>query len=703
MSDLQNNSSTTPLLAGGVFTGTLIRITDPKLSTVSISINTDASGTVECFFSQDSYSFANYGDSFPVGVGYFHKEVICKNQFFYLKYTNGSDAQTVFNLFTKLTLNNRDQNVSGGGGTGGDVNITGCEVTLPVSLITGFATETTLGAINTLLDDNISTGGVNVSLTALDGEKITNTVVFTKRGLDCNIINLPATQEVSGTVAISNTSFEISNLPATQEVSGTVAISNTSFEISNLPATQEVSGTVAFSNTAIEISNLPATQEVSGTVAFSNTAIEISNLPATQEVSGTVAFSNTAIEISNLPTTQAVSIADAVSVDINNVNSTVYDFTNDSSTITQADNRFEVDRIRPDSWSFSTIKSQGGSNCFFFSNSSGSPLNVQQYNIQYSDLESLYFVAGINKTNINSCPFMAIYSPSNTGFFTSRWIFTIKSGQKITQGQKILLYFGVDPVNFHTNLPHVELELNVIASQGSRLPEEIIYLMSINSASGLASGDIYFHLYNAGFILNDVKKTHNDYAFDSGINSKKDLVLSKLNIAGDSSSLAVAVSNVVSCGIANASFTTIGSNSCLNVNVGNIDVPVSNTALTFMSFKEVASATYGLEVVNKNVQQSTNYLFTESDLTITDETPSINVTTFRLMSIFGSSSHSGPGSHNIILEYSTNNNTWFDSPNVISTNSSGKFALDLKDFCVSYIRFRFQVEITDLNMNVCLK
>ena len=34
MSDLQNNSSTTPLLAGGVFTGTLIRITDPKLSTV---------------------------------------------------------------------------------------------------------------------------------------------------------------------------------------------------------------------------------------------------------------------------------------------------------------------------------------------------------------------------------------------------------------------------------------------------------------------------------------------------------------------------------------------------------------------------------------------------------------------------------------------------------------------------------------------
>jgi hypothetical protein len=247
--------------------------------------------------------------------------------------------------------------------------------------------------------------------------------------------------------------------------------------------------------------------------------------------------------------------------------------------------------------------------------------------------------------------------------------------------------------------------LNVIASQGSRLPEEIIYLMSINTASGLGVGDVYYHLYGAGFILNDVKKTHNDYAFDSGIQSKADLALSKLTVAGDGTSLAVAVSNVVNCGIENASYTTIGDNSCLNVNVGNIDVPVSNTALTYMSYKEVNTATYGLEVVNRNVQQSYNYLFDVDDITITDETQTIDVRPFRLMSVFGNSTHSAGGSHDIIIQYSTDglSNNWYDSPNVISTNGTGKFALDLKDFCVSYIRFRFQVALDTLNMNVCLK
>jgi hypothetical protein len=131
------------------------------------------------------------------------------------------------------------------------------------------------------------------------------------------VSNFPQTQEVNikGTVAVSgtffqatqpvsiadpltitNTSFEVSNFPATQDVSGTVAVSNTSFEVSNFPATQDVSGTVAISNTSFDVSNFPATQDVSGTVAISNTSFEVSNFPATQAVSGTVAFSNTVID-----------------------------------------------------------------------------------------------------------------------------------------------------------------------------------------------------------------------------------------------------------------------------------------------------------------------------------------------------------------------------------------------------------------------
>jgi hypothetical protein len=295
---------------------------------------------------------------------------------------------------------------------------------------------------------------------------------------------------------------------------------------------------------------------------------------------------------------------------------------------------------------------------------------------------------------------MAVYSPSNIAFYTSRWVYTIDPSEKLIQTEKVLLYYGDDPVNIYTNLRHLQLLKNVIASQGPQLETETCYLISINTASSLTASSVYYNLYNAGWILND--GVHNDYAFNSGIKSKGDLLLSKLNIAGDATSLAVAISNVVSCGIENASYTTIDSNSCLNVNVGNTDVPVSNTALNFMSFKEVAGSTYGLEVVNRNVQQSTNYLFTETDITITDETPSIDVRTFRLMSVFGNSTHTGGGSHDIVIQYSTNNSIWYDSPNVIPSVAN-KFAFDLKDFCVSYIRFRFQVEITDLNMNVCLK
>ena len=66
--------------------------------------------------------------------------------------------------------------------------------------------------------------------------------------------NFPATQPVSGTVAVSS-------LPA-------IGITNTSFEVSNFPATQPVSG-------SISILNLPATQPVSGTVAISNSVLTV--------------------------------------------------------------------------------------------------------------------------------------------------------------------------------------------------------------------------------------------------------------------------------------------------------------------------------------------------------------------------------------------------------------------------------------------
>jgi hypothetical protein len=84
---------------------------------------------------------------------------------------------------------------------------------------------------------------------------------------DVNIANFPATQAVSGTVAVSN-------LPATQAVSGTVTVAN-------LPSTQTVSGTVA-------VSSLPSVS-ISGTPSVS-----ISGTPSVKPMKTTsLLFSNT--------------------------------------------------------------------------------------------------------------------------------------------------------------------------------------------------------------------------------------------------------------------------------------------------------------------------------------------------------------------------------------------------------------------------
>jgi len=83
-------------------------------------------------------------------------------------------------------------------------------------------------------------------------------------------------------------------------------------------------------------------------------------------------------------------------------------------------------------------------------------------------------------------------------------------------------------------------------------------------------------------------------------------------------------------------------------------------------------------------------------------TPSITLGPYNKLSVFGVSTHTGGGSHNIIVMYSNDNITYYDSPNVIAS-TGGKFAYDNSTFCVSYIKFRFQVQIETLTFNVALK
>jgi hypothetical protein len=172
-----------------------------------------------------------------------------------------------------------------------------------------------------------------------------------------SVSNLPATQPVSGTVAVSN-------LPATQPVSiaapvdtsdraarllGHVQVDNTvPVTGAFFPATQPVSGTVAVSNLpatqpvsgAVSVSNFPATQPVSiaapldvsdraarlvGHVQVDNTVpVTGAFFPATQPVSGTVGVNNFpatqpvsgSVSVSNFPATQPVTFSNPVRTQI---------------------------------------------------------------------------------------------------------------------------------------------------------------------------------------------------------------------------------------------------------------------------------------------------------------------------------------------------------------------------------------------------
>jgi len=486
------------------------------------------------------------------------------------------------------------------------------QLTVNLVDVSGLATQTTLSDTYNLLNDNIGTGGLSVSITALDGEKITNSVVDTKRGLDVNIINSVG---ITGNVSVSNfpTSFEVSNFPTEQGITGSVSVSN-----------------------------FPLEQGITGSVS-----------------------------ISNFPNTQAVSIDQYLNVNILNTNSTIYDLTDNGPTLTGNDSRYEADRNRPDSWSYSNTKSQGGSSLYWYANSTTSPQGAQEFNITKEMIDTLYSVVSINKTaDADALPIMGLYSPSNSGFYTSRWVYTIDPSELLLQNEKILIYYGTNPIDLYPNLRHIQLLFNASASQGSLLPTEIIYLMSLNAPSAMAAGVISYNIYNTGFVLNN--GIQNQYQFTSGIKSKGDLALSKLTV--DNNLLGVSIGNTPLVGISNATFTTASSDGTI----------------------------VGLNVITRNAYNPFILNFTEANVNISGKSDAIDLRSFNLINIFATETHSGGGSHNVNVEYSIDGTEWFVSPNVI-TGTATSFSWDYSGFCVPYMRLSFNVSILTLNCFICLK
>ena len=592
--------------------------------------------------------------------------------------------------------------------------------TMPSVDVNGFSSIT----------DFLTTGGMSVVLSDLDENQITNTVIDTKRGLDVNVINTSSDYATETTLSAIDTKLgeELSvNVISGFATETTLAAIDTKLgeELSvNVISGFATETTLAAIDTKLgeELSvNVISGFATETTLAAIDTKLgeELSvNVISGFATETTLAAIDTKLGeelsvnvISGFATETTLAAIDTklgeelsvnvisgfatettlaeidtkletgVNVNILDTNSTIYDLTNDAPTMTENDTRFTADRVRSDSWAFDTSKSTLGSNVYWYSNSSTSPLGVQQFPILHGDINSLYCVVSINKTeNNNRLPFLALFSPSGSAFYTSRWIYTIDPNEKIIQTEKVLLYWNNDPVDIYTNLRHIQLLKNVIASEGPQLESETIFLMSVNTASGEPSNSISYNLYNAGFILDSV---HNDYEFNSGIKSKADLLLSKLSVS-DSTNLNVNVSNA------------------LGVTVSNT-VDVANSNLDSFTFDIIdGKPTKGLNVITRNTYLANITQYQLADISGND-LPSMDLRAFKTLSIFGNRTHTGPGSHNIIVQFSIDGITFYDSPYVISVNGSDNFAWDFKDFCVPYLRLRFQVQVTALTLFLCLK
>jgi len=111
----------------------------------------------------------------------------------------------------------------------------------------------------------------------------------------------------------------------------------------------------------------------------------------------------------------------------------------------------------------------------------------------------------------------------------------------------------------------------------------------------------------------------------------------------------------------------------------------------------------GLNVIVRDAYEPTVYTYTQPDINFFNNLPTIDLRAFNKMSIFGISTHTGAGSHDIKIQYSDDGTTFYDSPNVISTNGTGNFSYDNSTFCVRYMRLHFQVQIQTLTCIISLK
>lgn len=367
---------------------------------------------------------------------------------------------------------------------------------------------------------------------------------------------------------------------------------------------------------------------------------------------------------------------------------TSYDYNNNKNTMTMksptlTDERWTIDSTNNrDGWKFSNSNGDTvGGNCYFYANNAGTG---EQQKLLYENFTSFYCVVTMDRCdNVNDTPFFVCYSyPTGSNdvipsFAHSRWQFVLPTGSQLFQGEKVLLYYGAIPT-VHSTLRHLPLELTTIGNNGSRLGNEMIYLMTINTQSARAVGSVDYMLHNAGFVALDIGR---EYAFSNSLQRKKLANLSATNIP------------VV---ISNTSLPVTGS-------FYPATQPISNGQLDKLSFQQIDTSTNALNatLVHKTATQS----YTKDNIDNNDDLPIIDMRNYDNLTIFGRSESTTGGTAPIQIQYSVDGVNFFASNNSIWTSSGQPFSWDnsYSGKSVPFLKLHLQQEYSVFDCHVCQK
>jgi len=214
MAYLPTNSTSTLLLANQEFIGEPVAV-DKEYISVTCSFNSNVGGVLSFFHSIDGFSYSNYGDiyDFTSNPGSHSIEVSVKGKYFKIRYINGSENQSVFNLFCKLNL-----------------EVAEAILNATYDTITVFAGGSGLNIRQLTTDDKVSIPRLEQTLTTDSGVS----------ALQCKITSMPAIvippitisdiniHDSSGGDILANSSgyLQTEIMNSSLSVSGSVSVSN---------------------------------------------------------------------------------------------------------------------------------------------------------------------------------------------------------------------------------------------------------------------------------------------------------------------------------------------------------------------------------------------------------------------------------------------------------------------------------------------